>query len=177
MHNKEYDAGKVEFDLEANKFADLTQGEFVHIHTGIRGEKRSPAPESRGGFGGGSQGYSYPVPQGGSGFADSSSFGGSGGFGASASFGSSSRSGGGAGGSGFDAAAGFGGGSGFGGGAAGFDGGVGSLGGSGGHIAGHNTLNVFMPSDLLSKDVEEEVDWRKKGAVTPVKNQRKSNKQ
>lgn len=36
---------------------------------------------------------------------------------------------------------------------------------------GHNTLNVFMPSPELDAMMEEEVDWRKKGAVTPVKNQ------
>ena len=34
-----------------------------------------------------------------------------------------------------------------------------------------STKNLFMPSNLLEGMVDEEVDWRKKGAVTPVKNQ------
>lgn len=79
VHNVNYEAGMVAFDLDVNKFADLTQDEFEVIHTGLMRDRR---------------------------MAD-----------------------------------------------------------------GHNTMNVFMPSPMLEMDVGDEVDWRKKGAVTPVKNQ------
>jgi cathepsin L len=37
--------------------------------------------------------------------------------------------------------------------------------------AGSSMMNLFMPSDMLEEMAEDEVDWREKGAVTPVKNQ------
>lgn len=84
LHNKDFEAGLVAFDLDANKFADLTQDEFSVIHTGLKRDRRASE--------------------------------------------------------------------------------------------GQSSLNVFMPSPMLEADVDDEVDWRKKGAVTPVKNQRKLQK-
>lgn len=37
--------------------------------------------------------------------------------------------------------------------------------------AGSSLMNLFMPSDMLEEMAEDEKDWRKDGAVTPVKNQ------
>lgn len=53
MHNDEYAAGRVTFDMEKNKFCDLLQDEFVKINTGIRGKRKSSQ-----------SGYDYPVPAG-----------------------------------------------------------------------------------------------------------------
>lgn len=82
QHNQNFAAGMVAFDLSVNSFGDLTQDEFVEVHTGIRVRRSS--------------------------WSDMKS-----------------------------------------------------------------TKNLFMPSNLLEGMVDEEVDWRKKGAVTPVKNQGK----
>lgn len=36
---------------------------------------------------------------------------------------------------------------------------------------GQQKMNIFMASPMLEKEVKDEVDWRKEGAITPVKNQ------
>jgi hypothetical protein len=81
-HNDEFEAGLVAYEVDVNKFCDLTSDEFLTMHTGLRRDARS---------------------------------------------------------------------------------------------AGHSSMNVFMPSPMLDMMVEDEVDWRKKGAVTPVKNQGNKN--
>jgi cathepsin L len=78
-HNNEFEAGIISYEVDVNKFTDLTSDEFLNLHTGLKRDARSSA--------------------------------------------------------------------------------------------GHSSMNVFMPSPMLDMMVEDEVDWRKKGAVTPVKNQ------
>jgi len=155
--NEAYESGKTSSDCSVNKFADLTTEEFVSLYTGIRLKGRS-AEQSPTRF--------YDAPYGksnvvidassiditSSGFASSS--GSSGSFGSargsfssgSGSFGSqnaTSRSG--------------------------FASGSGSS--SDGTDQGQQKMNIFMASPMLEKEVKDEVDWRKEGAITPVKNQ------
>lgn len=35
-HNKLYESGEAQFDMEINKFADLTDEEFISKYTGIK---------------------------------------------------------------------------------------------------------------------------------------------
>lgn len=161
-HNADYESGKTTTDCSINKFADLTTKEFILFHTGIRLKGRS-AEQSPTRF--------YDAPNGNaraaidassiditsSGSASgsnnkfgsaSASFGGSrGSFGASASIGSQNAT----------LRAGFGSGT--------------SSQSSDGTDQGQFKTNIFMPSPMLEKEVKDEVDWRKEGAITPVKNQ------
>lgn len=54
MHNAEFQSGRVTFELEKNKFCDLTQDEFKKIHTGIRGKNKKKVIQQ--------SGYKYPKP-------------------------------------------------------------------------------------------------------------------
>lgn len=167
LHNEDYAAGRVTFDMEKNKFCDLTQDEFVKIHTGIRGKRKSSHP-----------GYNYPVPSGQS--FSSQEIGGQVNFEKTfvSQDGSSKSS------ISYQASK---------------DGSSISVSSSSGSLPvspkssslpvspkssslpvspkeftnkqGQNMTNVFMASSDLEDQTEDEVDWRKKGAVTPVKNQ------
>ncbi len=173
MHNAEYAAGRVTFDVEKNKFCDLTSAEFIKTHTGIRGKKKKsqPLPVSE-------TGYNYPVPSGQS--FSTSEIGGS-----VTNFDSQGRS--------IQTQVFQQGSTSFGG-----DSSLSSISSSTFLSSSNlpvspkssssslpvspkeftsrgqgqlNMTNVFMASPLLESEVEDEVDWRKKGAVTPVKNQ------
>lgn len=165
LHNANYAAGRVTFDMDKNKFCDLTQEEFVKIHTGIRGKRKSSHP-----------GYDYPVPSGES--YVSQEIGGQISFASQDGSSKSSIS--------YQASK---------------DGSSISVQSSSSSLpvaskssslpvspkssslpvspkefastaqGQQNMTNVFMASPMLEDQTEDEVDWRKKGAVTPVKNQ------
>ncbi|KAG5683483.1 hypothetical protein PVAND_012760 [Polypedilum vanderplanki] len=146
-HNKDFAAGSVSFDLEINKFADMEKDEFIRFNTGIRRKGRSAAQSP-------TRFYGAPYPSSArAGFNAELGFDQDG-------FGSGRSS---------DSASGrFGGSSDFGGSSSD---GFGSS--SSAEQQGRNMMNVFMPSSSLASEVKEEVDWRKEGAITPVKNQGK----
>jgi hypothetical protein len=179
LHNADYDAGLVTFDMDKNKYCDLTSEEFVKLHTGIRGKKRSAVA---------TDGYEYPVPSQGfiteedidvRGNFKSSSFA-SASNGTHSTFQSSSISSNQPSGfkppafppplpSGFKLPS-----------AlpispSGFKSPSSSLpvspSSSFNREGQKDMTNVFMPSEELAAQMEDEVDWRKKGAITPVKNQ------
>jgi hypothetical protein len=158
LHNADYAAGRVTFDMEKNKFCDMTQDEFVKINTGIRGKRKSSHP-----------GYGYPVPSGQS--YVSQEIGGQVSFTSQDGSSKSSIS--------YQASK---------------DGSSISVQSSSSSLpvspkskssslpvspkefassaqGQQNMTNVFMASSMLEDQTEDEVDWRKKGAVTPVKNQ------
>lgn len=165
LHNEDYAAGRVTFDMDKNKFCDLTQDEYVKIHTGIRGKRKSSH-----------EGYNYPVPSGQS--FISQEIGGQVTFVSQDGSSKSSIS--------YQASK-------------SKDGSSISVQSSSSSLPvspkssslpvspkssslpvspkefasekGQNMTNVFMASSDLEDQTEDEVDWRKKGAVTPVKNQ------
>jgi hypothetical protein len=134
--------------LDINKFADLKSDEFIKFYTGIRRKGRSAVQTPTRFYG---APYSSEARNGFNvelGF-DQVNFSGSGGAASSDT-------------SGFGAS-----------GSARFGGssGSGQSGSSAAAQQGQNMTNVFMPSALLASDIKDEVDWRKEGAITPVKNQ------
>lgn len=143
-HNEVYRARRSAFNVAANSFCDLMPEEFVKIHTGIR-ESRSAKVISK------SSGYAYGVGISGS-IKTSHSAGHSSGQSSHSNSNSNNND---------------------------FSSDVilqdEDIRFQEGNIEREtrprSNMNVFMPSPILEAETEDEVDWRKKGAVTPVKNQ------
>lgn len=158
LHNADFSAGLVTFDLDINKYSDLTQEEFVRTYTGIRRQARSAVKQPSRDYLPSYEGFSGK--QGshlGSGFQSTSAeISGVGNFGPAPDFDVRSSAG-----NGFRASSGF----------QSAQSGSSLSSSAAATAQGQNMMNVFMPSPMLESEVKDEVDWRKEGAVTPVKNQ------